>query len=298
MEKKNAIILAIGSFFAGAITGGASVYFFMKEQHKKDIENIVENQVNNIISNYQQIGNKETEEVPQQNRLPEIIKQDQERFEKEFNIKREEEVTPFKGKPKERHRRVESLFANYKPPTPEEKGEPQSFHPEDEEDKEKYYGPNFPREQDINEGIDEKLDYMEDDDQDEDNDNQFEPQYDDDLDSDLKERDENGITLPYTLTKEEFEDCYNNNTMYEKETLYWYEGNGILVQNDRHIEGNTPQDELIMEDDDKIIETIGDSAERFGENEDEPDKVYVKNEELCMLYEVIKIEDEYVFPKA
>lgn len=311
MEQKNVILLSIGTFFAGALTGGASVYFFMKEQHKKDIEEIVQKKMDNLVTNYQNIGNSEIETNCdiQQNNLPKILKEDRKKFEEEFNSKKEEEVTPFKGKAKERHRRVESLFGDYKQPTKKEKGEPIDFHPEDEEDKKRYYGPNYsgednnensnyPREQDINEGIDETLDYLDDDDSDTNETVTHENKYDDELDDDLRERDEKDFVMPYTITKEEFDDLYNNNTIYEQETLVWYEGNGILVQHDRRIEGCTPDDELIMEDEDKILETIGDATERFGENEDEPNIVYVKNEELCMLYRVIKDEDEYRYLKT
>lgn len=298
MEKKNAIILSIATFIAGTITGGASMYFYMK----KNIKNNVKEKIDDIILDYRAIGEEEVNNT-EHNNLPELIQQDKDKFNEEFNSKQEEEITPFKGK---KHRRVESLFGNYKQPTKEEKGTPQIFHPEDEEDKKRYYGSDvnvetkaYPQEQDINEGVDETLDFMEDNVENDDNSTtNLKNNYDDDLDSDLKERDEKNTNLPYTLTREEFDDLYNNNTLYEKETLYWYEGNGILVQNDRHIKGNSPKDELIMEDDDKIIETIGDSTERFGENEDEPDVVYVKNEELCMLYKVIKREENYVFPKV
>lgn len=263
------------------------MYFLMKKHCKNEIQEVsnslAKDKAEKIIQSYQTVGNNEVDDLQHKNSLPELIKQDKEKFEEEFNVSHEEEATPFKGKPKERHRRVQSLFKDFKPLTQEEKGEPEAFHPEEEADKERYYGPNYPKEQDINEGVDENLDYMSNDDEDD---------YDDNLDDDLIERDENGFAVPYTLTKEEFDDMYDDRNDLEKETLYWYEGNGTLVKNDRHITGN-PNDEEIMDDEDKILATIGDASERFGENEDDQDTVYVYNDELKMLYEIKRIEDNY-----
>jgi hypothetical protein len=82
---------------------------------------------------------------------------------------------------------------------------------------------------------------------------------------------------PYTIGP----DAYNDDMIFDKQTITYYAGNDALV---------TDEDEVLY-----INDTIGrESLDKFGEYEE--DTVYVRNEKLGMDYEVVYFDGCYVSP--
>ena len=85
-------------------------------------------------------------------------------------------------------------------------------------------------------------------------------------------------TDAYVIDINEFSD---GEEMFDKLTVYYYEFDNVLVDAD---------EEVIVEIDD----TIGwDSLDCFGEGSVNPDIVYVRNEELKIDYEIIRLRESY-----
>jgi hypothetical protein len=83
---------------------------------------------------------------------------------------------------------------------------------------------------------------------------------------------------PYVIGVEEFSE---DMTHFDKLTIYYYEDDDTLV------EGG----EDIITD---VDWTIGnDSLDHFGDNSDDPDIVYVRNERISVDYEVIRLPKSY-----
>jgi hypothetical protein len=88
----------------------------------------------------------------------------------------------------------------------------------------------------------------------------------------------NSSEKPYVISIDEYSE---ENTHYDKITLYFYE-----------------DDEVLTEDDEEAIDDpnalVGDYALNcFGENSGDPEVVYVRNERLQIDYEVIRLSKSY-----
>ena len=80
------------------------------------------------------------------------------------------------------------------------------------------------------------------------------------------------IGEPYVITFEQFNEEYDR---YDKETMTYYAGDDTLAD----------ECEGIVDD---VNDLVGDSLSRFGENSEDPDVVYVRNDSLEIDYEIVR----------
>lgn len=84
------------------------------------------------------------------------------------------------------------------------------------------------------------------------------------------------VMKPYVIPPKKFGDCD-----YETITLTYYQGDDVLADD---------ADEPILD----VEDVVGiDSFDHFGENEDDPDVVYVRNDAMKVDYEICRNADSY-----
>lgn len=85
------------------------------------------------------------------------------------------------------------------------------------------------------------------------------------------------MKMPFIISPEDY-----SNTMlhFDKETLYFYEGDGVFADD---------QDEII----DDPSSLLGDAAQYFGYIPEDPDLVYVRNYRFATDYELCRAEGSY-----
>ena len=71
------------------------------------------------------------------------------------------------------------------------------------------------------------------------------------------------------------EDKFDSEPEYEKETLYYYQGDDVLTDEDEHEVDNQ-------------LELVGDALDKFGFRDNDEQVIHVRNFEKKVDYEVIK----------
>lgn len=83
-------------------------------------------------------------------------------------------------------------------------------------------------------------------------------------------------TKPYVISARDFDE-----SDYARETLEYFEGDDILVDG---------YGDVIEDVEEKVGE---DFASHFGENKDDPDTVYIRDDEAEMVYEICRDYGKY-----
>ena len=87
--------------------------------------------------------------------------------------------------------------------------------------------------------------------------------------------------VPYVITSEQFSESLSDNYNHDKITIYYYEEDDILVDE---------QEDPITD----ISSIIGDVALlNFGLNSNDPDIVFVRNEKISIDFEIIRYHKSY-----
>jgi len=85
---------------------------------------------------------------------------------------------------------------------------------------------------------------------------------------------------PYVITRELF---FNSDTEYEQYTMTWYAGDGVLVN----------QSDRVVEEKDVDFTVGRENLNKFGEQSDDPNVVYIRCEALEMDFEIVKSDGSY-----